>query len=317
MSSRSVRLLIGVTTALFCLAVSGIQTVAAQGRAPLDSALARARRLVNEGNSVAGRAVVDSVLTATPEGSASYAEALYWRASLADATDRARRDYLRLTVEYATSPRAADALLRLAQMEFGRGDRGAARRLLDRLAFEYGDGPTAAQGAYWKGRVLLEDGALLEACSSFALAKLKTVQSDVELAGQIAFYSQPCARAKADAAARVMADSVARADSLAKALEKSRADSLAKAGRGASPKSGGTHSKGPAWSAQIAAFAVREDAERLAKRLSARGHDARVTESKPYRVRIGRFGTRAAAAALVEKLRAAQMPAIVVEAERP
>ena len=317
MNVRSLRRLSGFTVSLICLAASGIQPVAAQSRAPMDSALARARRLVNEGNGVAGRAVVDSILAATPEGSAAYAEPLYWRASLADAMDRARRDYLRLTVEYATSPRAADALLRLAQMEFGRGDRGAARRLLERLAFEYGDGPTAAPGAYWKGRVLLEDGALLAACASFAFAKTKTDERDVELAGQIAFYAQPCARAKADVAARAVADSVARADSLAKVHEKAIADSLAKARRGASSKSAGTHAKGPAWSAQVAAFSARGDAERLAKRLSAKGHDVRITETKPYRVRIGRFSTRAAAAALVEKLRTEKMQAIVVEAERP
>ena len=118
-------------------------------------------------------------------------------------------------------------------------------------------------------------------------------------------------------AARAVADSVARADSLAKVHEKAIADSLAKARRGASSKSAGTHAKGPAWSAQVAAFSARGDAERLAKRLSAKGHDVRITETKPYRVRIGRFSTRAAAAALVEKLRTEKMQAIVVEAERP
>jgi cell division septation protein DedD len=290
--------------------------------AAADSALQRARRLVNAGNAAAGRAVVDSVVQATPEGSPAFAEALYWRATLAETAERARRDYLRITLDFPIHARAADAILRLAQFEFARGDRVAARRYLEQLALEHGDGPTAAEGALWTGRVLLEDGATLEACAALARAKARARPDDVELQGQITYYAQPCVRARAD--------SVARADSASRAVaDSARADSIARtrkgsgrgAGRGATKGAGtgdkGAAARGPAWSAQVAAYAQRDDAERLAKKLRARGYEARVTVDRPYRVRIGRFGTRTAAAGLVEKLRSAKMAAIVVEAERP
>ncbi|MBI3504536.1 MAG: SPOR domain-containing protein [Proteobacteria bacterium] len=285
-----------------------------------DAAFQRARQLVNAGNGAAGRAVVDSVLRSTPEGSPTYGEALYWRARFAESAEQARLDYLRITIDYPLHARAADALLRLAQLEFARGDRAAARRYLDQLALEHGDGPTAAQGAFWLGRVLLEDGAVLDACAALAHAKEKTRAEDVELQGQITYYMQPCARARAD--------SIARADSVSRALADSlRADSVAhakkppkgtakpegKSGKGAK----GAVVNGPAWSAQVAAYAQQDDAERLAKKLRARGYEARVTADAPYRVRVGRFTKRAGAVGLVEKLRAAKMTAIVVEAERP
>ena len=59
------------------------------------------------------------------------------------------------------------------------------------------------------------------------------------------------------------------------------------------------------------------DAERLSTKMKARGYDVRVTAERPYRVRIGRFETRAEAVALVAKLQALQITAIVAEAEKP
>jgi cell division septation protein DedD len=295
----------------------------AQGTAT-DSAVQRARRLASAGSAVAARAVVDSVLQATPEGSPAFGEALYWRAVLSESADQARRDYLRITIDYPLHARAADALLRLAQFEFASGDRDAARRHLEHLTLEYGDGATAAQGSYWLGRVLLEGGATLAACTAFARAKVKARGDDVELQGQITYYAQPCARTRADSIARAdfasqaIADSV-RADSIAKARKASGKATGRGATKGAVKKeTNPPHAAtGPTWSAQVAAYTQRDDAERLAKKLRARGYEVRVTADRPYRVRIGRFETRAAAVGLVDKLKRAKMSAIVVEAERP
>ena len=103
---------------------------------PADSAIQRAQTLVAQGHTDQGRALVDSVLTTTPPTSAAYASALYARASLAINADSAEDDYRRITVEYATSPRASDALLRLAQLELARGDRVQAADHLARLTRE-------------------------------------------------------------------------------------------------------------------------------------------------------------------------------------
>ena len=240
---------------------------------------------------------MDSVLAFTPENTPAYADALYWRATLAETRDRARFDYLRVATEYATTPRAEDALLRLAQIANEAGDRVSAKKYLDRMTVEHADGRLRAQGAYWTGRVLLADGATIPACAALAKAKATVSSADVELANQINYYLQPCTRATQLAEA-ARSESVVRADSAA------RSDSVARAAT-------------PAWSAQVAAYSTKEDADRFAAKLTSRGFTARVTADKPYRVRIGHFSTRAGAGVLAKRLRAAKMTAIIVRAETP
>ena len=270
---------------------SGAHTSAA------DSAFRRAQRFVADGNGTAGRAIVDSVLAVTPENTPAYADALYWRATLAETGDRARFDYLRVVNEYATASRAEDALLRLAQIANEAGDRVSAKKYLDRMIVEHADGHLRAQRAYWTGRVLLADGATIPACVALTEAKTAVSSADVELANQINYYSQPCTRA-IQQAETALSDSVARTDSSA------RSDSVARTALSA-------------WSVQVAAYSTKEDADRLAAKLTTRGYSARVTVSKPYRVRIGHFSSRGKAAAQADRLRAAKMTAIVVPAETP
>ncbi len=307
--------------ALVAAAVVICAAHAAAQRVPVtsDTTFARAQQLAGDGNPAAARAIVDSVLTRSTEGTPRFIEALYWRATLADSADRARRDYLRIALEYSLSPRAEDALLRLAQMDMARGNRAAAKRFLERLEVEHPNGASRAQASYWLGRVQLDDGATLQACAALADAKAHVSAGDVELGNQIAYYSRPCVAAqraadaaRADSAAKLAA--AAKADSTAKADSASRADSVA---REAAVRHERPRAKGPAWSVQIAAFASEEDASRLAKRLVARGYEARVTALKPYRVRIGRYARRDEAVTLAEKLKAAKTTAIVVEAEKP
>src|SRR5690349_22100912 len=101
-----------------------------------ESVFVRAQRMVTAGQDSAGRAVVDSVLAATAEGTPRYAEALFWRASLSKTAAAAERDYRRIAVEYPVSARAPEALFRLAQLEMTRGDRAGARAHLERIQRE-------------------------------------------------------------------------------------------------------------------------------------------------------------------------------------
>jgi cell division septation protein DedD len=333
--------------ALVCAAIAS--PALAQAGAD-DSIVVRVQRFASDGNAAAGRALVDSVLGAAKEGSPAYVNALFARASIAESADAARKDYLRIALDYSISPRAEDALLRLAQLEIARGDRAAAKQYLERLALEHPAGASRAQGAYWLGRVLLDDGAVAPACASLAEAKARVSVSDVELANQITYYSRPCAAARhaadsarADSADKALraarADSVARADSIAKATaaEAKAAAAAAKteaaskkktkpvpakpapvkAPAKAAPRVAPSDAKGGGWSAQVAAYDTQDEAERLAKRLSDRGYETRVTNEKPFRVRIGRYARRADAIDLVAKLKAAKIDAIVVESEKP
>jgi cell division septation protein DedD len=270
----------------------GTATAVAQG----GDVFARARRLVNDGNAAAGRAVVDSALAAAPVGSPAYAEALYWRGVLAEEGEGARTDLLRVAIEFPLSPRASEALLRLAQLEFTRGDRVAAQRHLDRLAREHPDAPSRAAGRYWTGRLLLEDSRPLDACVALRDARRLAASGDVELINQIEYYARSCDAVESNA--KAVADSVA-ADS-ARALVESTPAPAAKKGR---------------WSVQLAAYGSREEALALVKKLKKRGHEARVTPEKPWRVRVGHYATRAEAAEVAREFSTKKSRALVVEAE--
>jgi hypothetical protein len=287
----------------------------------VDAVFQRAVRMASDGDLAGARALADSVLIASPEGSVPYVEALFRRATFALSADSARRDYLRIALEYSLAPRAEDALLRLAQMEIARGDRAAAKKYLDRLALEHADGRLRAQGEYWMGRVWLEDGVLPQACTALAQARARLTAADVELGNQIAYYSRQCETSVHAEEQRIRNDSAAKGDMAAKGDSAARIES-ARSGRVLvdkvrAPAVAKTAAKGLTWSAQVAAYGARAEAERVAKKLVARGFDARVTPEKPFRVRLGRFARREQAATLVEKLRNQKMTAIVVEAERP
>lgn len=324
---RTMRLVLG------CLLITGAATGARAQDATGDSLIARVQRLAGNGNPAAGRALADSALGAAKEGSAAYADALFARASVAESPDAARKQYLRIVVDYSMSPRAEYSLLRLAQMELARGDRASAKEYLRRLTLEHPDGPASAEAEYWLGRVMLADGTVLAGCASLAEAKRRVAPSDVELANQINYYALPCAAAqhaadsaRADSVEKVMqADSIARADSIVKAKaaekKKTKAASVKTTPRKAAGEKAATPGAKSAatsgWSAQVAAYDAREEAERLAKRLKDRGYETRVSSEKPFRVRIGWFPRRSDAAELVAKLKEAKIDAFVVEAEKP
>lgn len=258
--------------------------------------------------------------TASLSAQSSAADSLFERARKAESPGEARRDYLRIIVDYPFSSRAEEALLRAGQIEYESGDKASARRHLERLSSAYADGATRARGAFWLARVLLDAGESRAACELLTDAKLKAKSSEVEFLGQVNYYAQPCARVQAAVVAAAAA-AVSVADSMARADSAMRADSIerAKPAKKGAVKRGTSKDafSGPAWSAQVAAYASEADAAALAKKLSKRGIDARVTPTKPYRVRIGRFRTRAEAAEHVQKLRDSKMTAIVVEAEKP
>src|SRR3972149_1352872 len=65
-----------------------------------------------------------------------------------------------------------------AQLELSRGARAAAKRHLERLALEHATGVSRVQGAYWMGRVLLDEGALGPACAALGGARARGAGGD-------------------------------------------------------------------------------------------------------------------------------------------
>jgi hypothetical protein len=287
------RLLSYGSLAALVLTIS-MSIVHAQATAPAtDPVFLRAQQMVTAGQDVAGRAVIDSVLTVTPDGTPRYAEALYWRATLSKTAAGAERDYRRIVVEYALSPRAQESLLRLAQLEMTRGDRAGARAHLERLQREYPGGAASMRGSMTLAQLAFADGDDAVGCNAVAAARGGLATTDVELRNQLDYYGPLCA----NLAARQARDT---------------------ASAGATP---GAAAAAPAaatrqYSVQVAAFDNRADADALAKRLGARGYTVRVVgDRQPYRVRVGRYPTRQRADEAVLRMRRQNVRGTVVAAE--
>lgn len=275
-----------------------------------DSALAvyrRAQRLVNDGQGAAGRTLVDSMLNAAEPGTPDEAEALFWRATLAENWESAQRDYLRIMLEHDRSPRAGDAMLRLAQGEERRGDRDAALRYLERLVREAPDAPARAEAGLWHGRLLIERGEQLNGCRVLRDTRPMVPTGAVELENRYDYLLRGCPDPATAAPPETAAAPPPVAPSAASPAAPATAPPARPATTSATPatpaaRAPTSSTRQPMWSVQVGAYSTKADADGAVTRLRTRGYDARVDGSAaPWRVRFGLFPTRAAAADALER----------------
>lgn len=368
----------------FAITVLAPIVLHAQQPAASDTTFRRGHRLVSQGQGDAGRALIDSVLGVTPQGSPAYAEGLFWRAVTATRSADAERDYLRIVIEYPLSPRAEDALIRLAELEMMRGDRVRAQRHLQRLIIEHPTGPSRARASYWLARVFFDGNDLPRACNELNVARAKAAPGDVELRNQVDYQSQRCvgvavvqpvpqapapSTMTAPGAGTVAGTTPTTPPPAPTGTPTAGSASGIASGRGSvptqspatppvtgqtPPASGsppttttvspppppvtgattpapvastaqtprpapaGTARSTPGFSVQVAAFPTQAAADTFRETLAAKGYDVRVWgTAAPFRVRVGRFATRAEATALAQELRAKMIAkdAWVVEAE--
>lgn len=289
-------------------------TVPALGAAQTEPRLARAVRLAQDGMGDSARAAVERVLAATPSTDTLYPQILYARAVVAASPQEMRRDLQRVTAEYAASNWADRALLRLAQLDFAGSDLPGAARDLERLRQDYPTSPVYPQAAFWAARIYFDLGRPPSACRWLAEG-LAQVGNDIEARNQLSFYNQRCAgvvldtakadTAHVDSAAKAAAPTpdTARAappapDTAAHAAAESLPHAPAPAGR---PPDSAAHA---VFRIQVAAVNTRAAADSIAQHLKARGEDAIVVAEKGlYKVRIGAYPTRAAAAAALPAIR--------------
>jgi len=308
-----------------------------------DSALQRARSLVAQGQTTAARALVDSLLASTPPGSMAYASVLYTRATLATDADSAESDYRRVSVEYAASPRASDALLRLAQLELARGERSQAAAHLDRLTREQLPNQTGIVFARTELQVGLAYFDLQDpahACAALIAAHAAAPPTDVELRNRIDYNAQRCPRPGlasnppgdtthgAGAAGRPSTDSLAKkAGARGPALATrpgakptplpstpTNAASASTAAAGAANR----RLRTPGFTVQVAAYQTHAAAAALVERLRVRGYVARIFgASAPFRVRVGRFAREAQADSAAHSLKGKGITGFVTAGETP
>src|SRR2546423_1093076 len=184
-----VRWKLGFGVLLTCAAPNVIAQASAR---PTDPVFVRAQTLVSDGNGAAGRALIDSVIAATPPMAPLYPQALFWRATLASNAADAESDYKHIVVDYPLAPQAADALLRLAQLELARGDRDGALAHLQRIPRDYPRSKSLARASYWTARVLFEKNDIANACAANASALSQTDSTEIELRNQIQYQGQRC-----------------------------------------------------------------------------------------------------------------------------
>jgi hypothetical protein len=275
--------LIAACTALTLLAHDG----AAQD--VVDSALTRIERLIVAGDRSSARVLTDSLVAALPPESPRLADVFYWRAQSATSAADAERDYLRIAIEHPFTSRAPDALLALGQLELARGDRMSARRRFDRALRDYPRGRHVVRASLWSGRLALEERDYIPGCATLNAARPLVGPDEIEVRNQFDYYISQCERALV-------------------------ADTTTTPPPNAEPAPA---AEGAQFSIQVAAYSAKREATATATRLRERGFDVRVVgERAPFRVRIGRYPTRAAAMAALARMRTARVDGIVVEAER-
>lgn len=275
-----------------------------------DSLFLEAQRLVAAGQGDSGRAIVQKQLDAATPGTPAYVDALYWHAVVAPTAADAEHDLRTIVVTYPASRRSADALLRLAQLELARGENDQALQHLQRIIVEHPDSPDRGRAEFWTARTLLDRGDLRVGCARLADASRLSQPAQVELQNQIAYLQRRCLDVDTSAVAPV-----ARATHAAGAPATSPASEPAHTAASA-------HASAPArraeYTIQTAAYSTKAAAERLRDALVKRGYDARVVgQSSPFRVRVGRYATRAAAETVAGRMRAQQLSAYVTTAESP
>jgi len=150
----------------------------------VDNAVARARALVENGNGRAGRLVLDSMVQEAGMSTPALGELLYWRGLLAESSLEAERDWRRLLLEVPMSPRAEDALLRLAQLDQLRGRPAASRALLERLVRDFREPGSQARAHFWLAKAWFDENDRPRACGALDVVRRDAPVSAVELRAQ-------------------------------------------------------------------------------------------------------------------------------------
>lgn len=281
--------------------VAGTRAAAAQ-EAPLAAGVVRevgrARALVEAGAGADARTLLDSLVRTQAPGSNELAEALFWRATLAERATDSERDWKRLTIEAPLSPRTADALVRLGEFEMLRGRPATARPYFARVTQDFPNTTARAKAGLWVVRGYFDERNSASACT--ALAELPSASvPEGELRLQYDELGKRCAVAPGTANRGSV-----NSGSVNSGKIESEKTSGEKVSGGKAAAENSAKEDGARFSVQLAAYDTRAEAEGSVKRLKGRGIEARIDgDAKPFRVRVGRYATRAEATAALAKLK--------------
>ena len=156
-------------------------------------------------------------------------ESLYWSGSTASSPEQGERDLQTLITSFPQSQRVNDALLRLAQIEMGKGDRQSALQNLGTLTqrTQATGGPIFAKAELFSARIQLDAGDTTAACHDVTSELSAAVTGDPILSDEYTQMNTLCTARASIAAGAIGTDSAATTPASSQA-GKPRADSVAK-----------------------------------------------------------------------------------------
>ena len=310
--------------------------LSAQGSVNLDEAIGRARTMVESGNGRAGRMMLDSLVQQASTSAPALGELLYWRGLLAESGADAERDWRRLLLEVPMSPRAEDAMLRLAQLELLRGKPVESRAFLETMVRDYPDPSSQARAHYWLARAWSDQNDTPRTCGALDVVLRDAPQNAVELRAQADALRGQCRGVTAMSPLTSATRTVTVPGTVVQAAEPPRQEVAAQAPppsqtppvvRDSTPTRvvptpapttpvvsrppvasppAATSARPPnaRFSVQLAAYQRLDQAETLVRTLAGRNIEARVDgNAAPFRVRTGYFSTRTQAANRLAELK--------------
>jgi hypothetical protein len=277
-----------IGSALLCASAS-VRPCAAQTEPRLVAIV----RLAQEGMGDSARAEVRRLLAATTTSSPLYPEALFTSGVVAATTAEMERHFQRLVVEHNGSPWADDALLRLAQLSFARGDHAAVARHTERLAADYPASEVLSQATVWAAQSAFRSRDVPGGCRWLALGISRVDTLNVELVNSLQFLNGRCGTA-AQRDIGTPAQPPARDTTANRPPDRPAA--------------------GPTWSVQVASSSTQALADDLVRQLARDTITATVLrEGNAFKVRVGPFPERLLADVMLVKIRRKHPTAFVVE----
>lgn len=243
-----------------------------------DPRLVDALRIAQEGGSDSARVLVTNLLRQTPPTDTLYPQALYTMGLVSRSIDEMRRNYTRVSVEYATSDWADDAIYRLALLDYAAGNLPGATRQLERIRNDYPDSPALGAAAEWAARAFFDQRKRDEACAWVTIG-MERAGEDVELRNRLEFLNGRCTNPQPADTARPAPDTAA------------------------TPAPPATPAR-TGFGVQVAAVNTQAAADKVMGDLRNAGFQAyTVKEGALFKVRAGPYPDRAAATAAAEQIR--------------
>lgn len=177
-------------SAFFC-GLMVLAFTATSARAQDDPRLRDALRLAQDGASDSARVVVNNLLRTIPPTDTLYPQVVYTMGLVSRSVEDMRRNYTRVSVEFANSTWADDALYRLGLLDYASGNVAGAVRQMDRIRSDYPDSPLIPTAAEWAARSLFDQRKPREACDWLAIA-MPRLGEDVELRNRLEFMNGRC-----------------------------------------------------------------------------------------------------------------------------